>query len=661
MVSLSEVLPAIASSFATESPGPFNSLHDALALMERKLAVPFSELDEPGRVIARRELCEAATAAVTSSQRGTLDHLVPRPGRSRLAELRGIIQAEVANIQETICDASKNVTAIHWVESRKHLRSAISALRDVEVLVLTRQQRRQRVVAVLIALPILLSAIAGLFLALQDGFELTSADMHFPYSVSSSGQQSPFYLTISESERQKTAREFSEFYFNNTGTYREKFIVEPAKPLDPEVSAVVPPTLFRGASEISFQSPIIPPSLTVDGPSSFEYRLKLDIRNRRRIGTKFVSDVSVRVRLLQERTFPWSALDDTPFLESSTLHYSYGQVVGSELDADPTAEWSFASFAIGNSGLGPALDVNAIIRLSSGVVLATGYASILHRDSLQIDLPRPGRDISPWPVKLDPIRAELRKREFSHAYQEEPWSVSTKSGSPVLQYPMYVELLQQPLTPDESIYFQHEGVWYQIIDTIADLRNTTQVYFGDEVLLNATYESLSGQKYELRHFEPMPFGWCYYQRTGRLHEFDPRKTRPAPSKLSVAAPAPTGLALLEKFASQFSPPLYEPKGVDHVTLQDEIDLGGIREGEWNGRVMMVDRFLNPLGTVSAYLKLKVLQSGRWEAVVSTDGMEIDRVCFDTLVPDALHFPSDEEARMREVERLRQHFRAAKIR
>jgi hypothetical protein len=226
---------------------------------------------------------------------------------------------------------------------------------------------------------------------------------------------------------------------------------------------------------------------------------------------------------------------------------------------------------------------------------------------------------------------------------------------------MYVRLEVPPAQPANYEEFQHEGQWYRTINAVEQLRQHTEVFLNEDIKLFVEYESLEGHKYELRQTEPAPFGWCFYRRVESLLEFDPRRVRQAPhkSRPTNAAPAPTGA--LDLFAKHFAPPPYEPKGVDHVTLETEVDLTGVREGEEVGQIVMADKFLNPSGTICVYAKLYGHRTGRWKTRISIDGEEIDVLTFDAFVPEVMQFPNTPPDQYAEIERLRAHFRAKRNR
>lgn len=612
MASVQSILQSI---LERDLPHPFQTVsakvQDLLILLTK--GEDSQHLPADQRLTSLESVRVAAITLWAELADGHLDRTLPWYHRRNFREFRLEIGRALRNLERLRGSDPQPVYSNAISQAKSQILAALESFSPLRAWDSTSWLGRANKYLLLTLVPAFLSLLAGVYFASRSGFWVDSAEMHVPFNISAHRNGDVLFLELPEREVLHFVRDFSPHYFRRPTDFASRYIEASRHP-------------------------------------GITHRVKLDIVNAQRIGTTFLSNVQIQATLIQSRSFPWHHLKCTPDLLAdvrlSDLHTS--NTISETINHK-------TSYSLRNQGVGPALSVSLTCVTADGTRLANDHYSIIHDDPVEVLLPEPGDPVSPWPLRFESLRRLLGPREFTTEYLSEPWKIALVDGSPALLTPLYAKLPMRPITSDSEQYFEHEFSWYEVINTVDDLSRFTDVSYQKNMHLKMTYKSLSGQHYEYHRTDPMPVDWCYYERVPEIVEFDPRIARPAPLKFSTVAAAPSGAAPAA-FLSQFVPPLYDPKGVDHVIVEGALNAAQLRDGEMCHVTMMVDKFINPRGTISAYIRIDGAVCAKWDWRILINGAPIGSARIETIAPEVLTFPLQGEERLREVERLEYYYR-----
>lgn len=365
---------------------------------------------------------------------------------------------------------------------------------------------------------------------------------------------------------------------------------------------------------------------TKDGSATQRRTLqhKLSLRNASHGQVQYISSVEAVAEALGEAEFPWRRLTVTP-----------------RVTAEMSTPGDLSTLIFKSDGIGPAIDLTWEWRAQSGLVLSTGTF--------------------PWYLNaenrlLSALRVGMREE---------------RAGT--LTAPLYFKLKQPPPATDASRYLQvgpgqvvdkaalpkdcrpappEQYGWYQIISTVAMLREVTKVAYDEPWTLQLRYSALnSAQESTFSLTGQLGKGRAFYPFADGLYENDPRCADT--DRDGIVDPGSSWP--VEKLALAFADEkaVVQPKGVDLLTARLGIDLWKLPSGRRSAATTELDGFLNPQGILAVYLTLNMPDRLRYQVTVRVNGRPAATYRFAGLVPE--HFSFHEEGEARAVARLRKVF------
>lgn len=355
---------------------------------------------------------------------------------------------------------------------------------------------------------------------------------------------------------------------------------------------------------------------------------KISLRNASHGLVKYVSSVEAVVQAQGEAEFPWRRLTVTPSVTAT---------ISSPSD--------LSTLMFKSDGIGPALDLHWEWRAQSGLVLSAGtFPWYLHAEFRPLSGLRVGvRDEQAGTLSA-PLYFKLRQppqvADPLHYLQVGPGQVVDKTALPKDC---------RPAPPDQY------GV-YQIISSLASLREVTKVSHDEPWTLQVRYGSLDSAQESTRTLTgQLGKGRVFYQFADGLFDHDPRCADTDHDGIVD----PVSVWPAQKLALAFADDkaVVQPKGVDLLTARLGVDLWKLPVGRRSAATGELDGFLNPQGVLAVYLTLNMPDRLRYLVTVRVNGEPAATYRFAGLVPQ--YFSFHEEGEARAVARLRKVFGVSK--
>lgn len=623
MISFSEVVQQLGSRLRTRVKLPFSRIRTSLLRLSATIRAATPAEITDAHVLEWSEQLAQLQAFIASPRVAASIH-----SQSLLNDLQSKVQV--------VTDLTLTMRTGDHVLNRKilldQIHNSVRCLNDIESAYVRRSAWHRRFSLLCWALPPLIATLSLLYLYQKSGLYVTNTRMHFPFDIEEPGT-STCVLKLSPEQEEEYIRAFSQFYFHKPNAFSKRYLEQR------KTSA----TIVNGL-EISVAQP---------------YRFKIDIAHASYMRTQFVSSAVLRVRCEQANAFPWGKLDTQPNIELTYTPYPLDHSASEPPDSisDRIGSRISPGYHLRNDGIGPAIDVQSTLKTESNVLISRTETDILFTGFIDHYLPSPGDTISPWPLRFAVRRGNLGVREFPDVYLLDPDNAGLRRHQEELYSPLFGEVKSGNPHVGPA-FFEHGGKWYEIVSDVQSLRRYTEVLLNESIVLDVKYKSLRNIVTTKRSIQDWPRGWCLYRRNQSVLEFDPRKARPTPSRYirdeGGAAPFSP-----DRFALAFVPPPYDPKGVDHIQCVVDAHVQSIREGEFGSGTSMVDKFLNPQGTISVYATVHGAKSGVYRCEILVDGQVIASFSFQAIAPDRLKFPQehndDLSAQREELQKLKPFF------